>query len=72
MVAATVGRTTGSYKNDIFNVHEVEFLKVIEPTMVDDLTKEFNGGLGEVLFWSRHVDVVTEEHHFLAGLGWAQ
>jgi hypothetical protein len=72
MVAATIRRTTCSYENDILNVHEVKFLQVIETTMVDDLPEEFNGGLGEVLFRSGHVDVITEEHHFLPGLGGAQ
>lgn len=72
MIPTTIRRTTCSYKDNIFDVHEVEFLQVIEPTMIHDLPQEFNRRLGEILFWSRHIDVITEEYHFLTSLGRAQ
>lgn len=60
---------SGSAADDsrINNLLPKQFLPVIEPLIVDEVAKEFNGRLCTLFFQLRHVDIINENSNGLVG-----
>jgi len=60
-VAALGRRTHGGQEGDVFKVFEFEGFQVVPSAFVHPLAQDFDGRLGHVGFFERHVEVVDED-----------
>lgn len=68
-VSSSRGWGAGRSEDTVLHIHELQFLQIIETAVIDDLSQQFNGGLGAVGLQYGHVDIIDEDHHFSTG-GW--
>ena len=54
-------------KYAIFYVHELQFLEVIESSVIYNLPQQFNGGLCSIGFEHGHIDVINKDDHLFSG-----
>ena len=66
-VTAAGRRRTGRCENAVLDIHELQFLQIVEPAMVDDLSQELDRRLGPVSLQTGHVDIVDEDNHLASG-----
>lgn len=69
MISSSAWWSTCCYEYTIRNFHKQEFFKVIESTLINNLSQEFIRWLSPILLKSRHVDIINKEDHFFSTQG---
>jgi hypothetical protein len=66
-VTATGRRRTGRCEDAVLDIHELQFLQIIKPAMVYDLSQELDWRLGTVGLKTGHIDIVDKDNHLTSG-----